>query len=263
MTQLHTLSGSLQVHSPLWRALRRSRKRLRTVADGCEHCGATDHSLRHILCRHQYNCDTTDHSHRHLLCKHQYKCGDTAATQITLTDTSAANTNINAATRVNLTRFRDHSRCTRHCGEPYGPHANGCGRSRTVANIDTTFREHSLTPRPPNETGTLATHSGKKNTWYTGGSLAYFRKYQFMFFFKWLFVCVLWENRPSNLGISWPVASPDATSCEAFPCCALYQRNLAEVEAITHPKVQMAVVYPFVVFLSDGLEQIETICEPL
>ena len=34
-------------------------------------------------------------------------------------------------------------------------------RLRTVADIDTTFREHSLTPRPPNETGTLATHSGK------------------------------------------------------------------------------------------------------
>ena len=37
MTQLHTLSGSLQAHSPLWRALRPSRKRLRTVADGCGH----------------------------------------------------------------------------------------------------------------------------------------------------------------------------------------------------------------------------------
>ena len=39
--------------------------------------------------------------------------------------------------------------------------ANGCGLLRTVANTETTFREHSLTPRPPNETGTLATHSGK------------------------------------------------------------------------------------------------------
>ena len=66
MTQLHTLSGSLQVHSPLWRALRRTRKRLRTVAD-----------------------------------------------------------------------------------------------------IDTTFREHSLTPRPPNETGTLATHSGKTQSYFS------------------------------------------------------------------------------------------------
>ena len=72
MTQLHTLSGSLQAQSPLWRPLRRSRKRLWTVANGCE-------------------------------------------------------------------------------------------RLRTVANIDTTFREHSLTPKPPNETGTLATHSGKQN----------------------------------------------------------------------------------------------------
>ena len=42
----------------------------------------------------------------------------------------------------------------------YRTTADGCGRLRTVANIDTTFREHSLTPRPPNETGTLATHSG-------------------------------------------------------------------------------------------------------
>ena len=35
-TQLDTLSGPLQTRSPLWRALRRSRKRLRTLADGCE-----------------------------------------------------------------------------------------------------------------------------------------------------------------------------------------------------------------------------------
>ena len=35
--QLHTLSGPLLMHSPSWRALRRSRKRLRTVADGCAH----------------------------------------------------------------------------------------------------------------------------------------------------------------------------------------------------------------------------------
>ena len=34
-SQLDTLSGPLLTHSPLWRALRRSRKRLRTVADGC------------------------------------------------------------------------------------------------------------------------------------------------------------------------------------------------------------------------------------
>ena len=39
--------------------------------------------------------------------------------------------------------------------------ADGCERLRTVAHTDTTFCEHSLTPRPPNETGTLATHSGK------------------------------------------------------------------------------------------------------
>ena len=36
-SQLDTLSGSLQTHSPLWRALRRSRGRLRTVANGCGH----------------------------------------------------------------------------------------------------------------------------------------------------------------------------------------------------------------------------------
>ena len=33
---LDTLSGPLQTHSPLWRALRRTRGRLRTVADGCD-----------------------------------------------------------------------------------------------------------------------------------------------------------------------------------------------------------------------------------
>ena len=35
-SQLDTLSGPLQMHSPLWRALRRHRNRLPTVADGCE-----------------------------------------------------------------------------------------------------------------------------------------------------------------------------------------------------------------------------------
>ena len=33
-----------------------------------------------------------------------------------------------------------------------------------VADTDTTFREHSLTPTPPNETETLATHSGTIKT---------------------------------------------------------------------------------------------------
>ena len=87
-----------------------------------------------------------------------------AVTQISHTDTAAANTNITAATRVNLTRFRDHSWRTRHCGELIALTQTVAvvgERLRTVANIDTTFREHSLTPRPPNETGTLATHSGK------------------------------------------------------------------------------------------------------
>ena len=35
-TQLDTVSGPLQTRSPLWRALRRHRKRLRTLADTCE-----------------------------------------------------------------------------------------------------------------------------------------------------------------------------------------------------------------------------------
>ena len=54
----------------------------------------------------------------------------TATTQITPTDTSSANTNITAATRLNSTQFLDPSRRTRHCGEPYGTTANGCGRLR-------------------------------------------------------------------------------------------------------------------------------------
>ena len=86
----------------------------------------------------------------------------TAATQIPLTDTSSANTNTTAATRLNVTQFLDPSRRTRHCGEPYGGHADGCGHLRTVANANAKLGEHSLTPRPPSETGTLATHSGKK-----------------------------------------------------------------------------------------------------
>ena len=32
--------------------------------------------------------------------------------------------------------------------------ADGCGRLRTVADTDTTFGEHGLTPTPPKETGT-------------------------------------------------------------------------------------------------------------
>ena len=35
-TQLDTVSGPLQTRSPLWRALRRHRKRLRTLANGCD-----------------------------------------------------------------------------------------------------------------------------------------------------------------------------------------------------------------------------------
>ena len=44
-------------------------------------------------------------------------------------------------------------------GTPYGHHANGCGRWRTVADGSAMSSEH--TPRPQSETGTLATHSGK------------------------------------------------------------------------------------------------------
>ena len=53
------------------------------------------------------------------------------------TDTSSANTDITAATRVNLTRFLHPSWRTRHCGEPSAADtqtvADGCGRLRTVA----------------------------------------------------------------------------------------------------------------------------------
>ena len=41
-----------------------------------------------------------------------------------------------------------------------GPHVE-CWVHKSNPPTETTFREHSLTPRPPNETGTLATHSGK------------------------------------------------------------------------------------------------------
>ena len=120
----------------------------------------------------------------------------TAATQINHTDTSSADTNITAATQIAHTdtssadtniadyscgdngwtshTFRttpdvlatvaslshSHKRLRRSCRR-LRTVANGCGRLRTVADTDTTFREHSLIPRPPNETGTLATHSGK------------------------------------------------------------------------------------------------------
>ena len=48
----------------------------------------------------------------------------------------------------------------RHGPWPYGPHANGCERLRTVA------QRLANTPQPPDpqsETGTLATHSGKND----------------------------------------------------------------------------------------------------
>ena len=105
----------------------------------CKHqynCGDTDHSHRHLLCKHQYNCGATDHSHRHLLCKHQYNCG--ARTQL---DTLSGP----LQTRSPLWRaLRRHRK-----------------RLRTVATENAKLGEHSLTLRPPSETGTLATHSGK------------------------------------------------------------------------------------------------------
>ena len=133
----------------------------------CKHhynCGDTDHSHRHLLCRHQYNCgdkdmshrqflykrqyncDDTDLSHKHLLCTYQYNCDDNGSTS------HAFKTTLDALASVeSLSHSRKRLRTV----------ADGCERLRMVANTDTTFREHSLTPRPPNETGTLATHSGK------------------------------------------------------------------------------------------------------
>ena len=123
-------------------------------------CGDTDHSHRHLLLRHQYKCgDTGDtaHSHRQLLCKHQYNCGDTDHSQWHLLCKYQYNCgDANQLDTLSGPRLT-HSPLWR----AYRTTADGCGRSRTVADIDTTFREHSLTPRPPNETGTLATHSGK------------------------------------------------------------------------------------------------------
>ena len=93
----------------------------------------------------------------------------TAATQTTHTDTSSPNTNITAATRTQLDTLSGpllmHSplwRALRRSRKRLRTVADGCERLRTVADTDTTFREHSLTPRPPNEMGTLATHSGKR-----------------------------------------------------------------------------------------------------
>ena len=108
----------------------------------------------------------------------------TAATQITHTDTSSANANITAATQINHTDTSSANAnitatTTGQLHTLSGPllmhsplwralrrsHANGCGRLRTVA--DGFAHRHNfprtqpLTPTPPNETGTLATHSGK------------------------------------------------------------------------------------------------------
>ena len=94
-------------------------------------------SHRHLLCKDQKNSTNTNITAATQSTHTDTSSADTnitAATQITHTDTSSAATNITAATLLNLTRFRDHSRRTRDCGEPYGGHANGCGRLRTVAN---------------------------------------------------------------------------------------------------------------------------------
>ena len=109
----------------------------------CRHqynCGDTDPSHRHLFCRHQYNCGDTDPSHRHLLCRHQYNCGDTAQC-----DTVSGSLQTHSPLWRALRRYRR--------------------RLRTVATANAKLGEHSLTPRPPSETGTLATHSGKIWRW--------------------------------------------------------------------------------------------------
>ena len=100
----------------------------------------------------------------------------TAATQITLTDTCCANTNITAATQITLTdTCCANTNITAATNSPLdtlsGPHQTHSPlwralrgyrkRLRTVAVANAKLGEHSLTPRPPSETGTLATHSGK------------------------------------------------------------------------------------------------------
>ena len=107
----------------------------------------TSYSHRHLLCRHQYNCDDTDHSQRHLRCKHKYNCG--AITQL---DTLSGPLQTRSPLWRALRRTRGRLRTV----------ANTCGRLPTVAVANAKLGEHSLTPRPPNETGTLATHSGKR-----------------------------------------------------------------------------------------------------
>ena len=106
-------------------------------------CDGTNQSHRHLLCKCQYNCGDTDHPHRHFLCKCQYNCGDNGSTSHAFRTTPDALATVESLTADTQTV------------------ADGCERLRTVAHTDTTFREHSLTPRPPNETGTFATHSGK------------------------------------------------------------------------------------------------------
>ena len=72
------------------------------------------------------------HTHKHLLCKRQNYCD-----------------------------VRDDSGNIRHCGEPYGVTSNSCGRLRTQRQL---LANVTSPPDPQSETGTLATHSGKKNT---------------------------------------------------------------------------------------------------
>ena len=129
----------------------------------CKHqynCGGTDHSHWHLLCTRQYTCGGTDHSHRQLLCKRQYNCGDTDHSHCHI-DTFSANANILAATRGQLDTLsgplQTHSPLWRALRRTRK-------RLRTVANTDTTFREHSPAPTPPKETGTVATHS-EKTSW--------------------------------------------------------------------------------------------------
>ena len=83
----------------------------------------------------------------------------TAATQITPTDTSSANTNITAATNSQFDTLSGPLRTHSPLWRALRPSRK---RLRTVATENAKLGEHSLTPRPPSETGTLATHSGKK-----------------------------------------------------------------------------------------------------
>ena len=81
--------------------------------------------------------------------------------------------------------------------------ADTCGRLRTVAVANAKLGEHSLTPRPPSETGTLATHSGKINNFIIP-SWFWAKTGRFLFFVCFLsllapvFVWEINEDRPGD-----------------------------------------------------------------